>query len=405
MITAIMLEGFRCFSETTRVTLGRLTVIAGANSAGKSSLIHAFLSLMQSEQQPADAHLRLSGEWVDLGSFSEVLSYARDGDERKFKIGLTYDADELEADLVLTLGESAVSSDGLARIERVEVCVNDEELIFEPAGSEFRALKRGAASAPWETLGGIYRYPWAWSPDHEGRILPYGPTSVLYLSAFRDSPRRLYQRRRSKLGPLLGTMGDYVAELLFERRNEETDILPEPGPPLLLSAALEAWWAHLFDGEYSIRAEAAEDLGFTISLDTPSAENLRLNQVGTGLSQVLPVLALGLCSKPNDLIIVESPEVQLHPAAQHRLMDFFVALTNARRQVILETHSDHIIHAVQLAVKQERTVAEDVAMRFLYQEAGVAHVDEVSVDGQGRLMKKPIGFLDQASADLLELLK
>jgi predicted ATPase len=83
VLTAILLDGFRCFTEPTRVTLGPLTVLAGANSAGKSSMIRALLALMQSEQQPMEGHVRLSGEWVDIGSFRQALSYARAGVDKQ----------------------------------------------------------------------------------------------------------------------------------------------------------------------------------------------------------------------------------------------------------------------------------------------------------------------------------
>jgi hypothetical protein len=200
-------------------------------------------------------------------------------------------------------------------------------------------------------------------------------------------------------------MGEYAAETLFAQRNLTVDVIPQQGAPRLLGAALEAWWAHIFGGEYGIRTEAAEDLGYVLSLDTPSAENLRLTQVGTGLSQALPVIVLALCSKPGDLVVVESPEVQLHPAAQHRLMDLFIALARSGRQVILETHSDHVIHAIQLAVKNKRLSPDEVAMRFFTIEEGAARVEQVPVDEHGRMQKQPLGFVDQAAADLLELLR
>lgn len=405
MLTAITLEGFRSFAEATRVTFGGLTLLAGANNAGKSSAIHALLVLIQSEQQPSEVHLRLSGEWVDVGSFNQALNYSRGGENRRFRIGLTCEAETLETDFVLTLGEPQGSGEGFAKIERVEALVDDGEILFEPSASEFQVMRRATDSTPWENLGTTYRYPWTWISREGQRIFPFGPTSILYVSAFRDMPRTLYHQRRSKLGPLLGSMGEYVAETLFERRNDVTDVLPSVGPPQLIGTALEAWWAHIFDGDYGLRAESADELGFTISLDTPSAENLRLTQVGTGLSQVLPIIVLGLCSKPNDIVIVESPEAQLHPAAQHRLMDLLIALVHAGRQVIVETHSDHIVHAAQLAVKSGKIPFEKIAMRFFSQKEGETRVDAVPVDAQGRLTRQPIGFMDQASADLLELIK
>ncbi len=363
-LTAITLDGFRCFAEATTVTFGTLTVLAGANSAGKSSVLHALLAMAQSEQQPSQGHLRLSGEWVEIGSFRQALSYSRQGGSR-FTIGVTGRVNNVDTDVVITLGEPADALTETARIERIEACVDDTEMAFErsDAGLGYEWLKRKDPSSSWERAGGSGgpAFPWTLAlrglyPDMSAevnRLIPYEPPTVLYLSASRDSPRKLYQRRRSELGPPLGAMGEYVAETLFSRRNETVDIAPDEGPPLLLGAALEKWWSHIFGGDYDIRAESAEGLGFTLSLDTPSAENLHLTQVGTGLSQALPVIVLGLCSKPGDLVIVESPEVQLHPAAQHRLMDLFAALARSGRQVILDTHSDHIIHAAQLAVKNK----------------------------------------------------
>jgi predicted ATPase len=86
-------------------------------------------------------------------------------------------------------------------------------------------------------------------------------------------------------------------------------------------------------------------------------------------------------------------------------MDLFVALVRGGRQVILETHSDHVVHAAQLAVKHGKLTPNDVAMRFFSQEEGVARVEAVPVDAEGRMTKQPVGFVDQASTDLLELIR
>jgi predicted ATPase len=411
MLDAITLDGFRCFAEPARVTFGALTVLAGANSAGKSSVIHALMALMQSEQQPIDGHLRLSGEWVEIGNFKQALNYGRQ-EARRFTLGITSRIGSDESDVLLTLDEPDESSAETARIERLEGCWNGKEISAAPGeGGAYAWKVRDEPSAPWKQTGvSSDLSPWSmpfstpyWSMWARSIVQTYH--SVLYLSAFRDLPRRFYPRRRSKLGPLLGPMGEYAAETLFARRNQMVDILPAPGAPRLLGAALEAWWSHIFGGDYGLRAESAEDLGYILSLDTPSAENLRLTQVGTGLSQALPVIVLALCSKPGDLVVIESPEVQLHPAAQHRLMDLFVALARAGRQVILETHSDHIIHAAQLAVKDKKLSPDDVAMRFFSMDEGAARVEPVPIDEHGRMQKQPIGFVDQATADLLELIR
>src|SRR4051812_29767980 len=118
MLSAITLDGFRCFAEPTRVTFGDLTVLAGANSAGKSSVLHALLSLMQSEQQPIEGHVRLAGAWVEIGGFRQALNYSRQGKERRFSIGLSSRNNDCDTDMVVTLGEPDESLADAAKIER-----------------------------------------------------------------------------------------------------------------------------------------------------------------------------------------------------------------------------------------------------------------------------------------------
>ena len=204
-------------------------------------------------------------------------------------------------------------------------------------------------------------------------------------------------------------MGEHTAEVILQRGTALTDVLPEgtPPSPQPFGSALNAWWSYIFGGPYAIRVDNVERLGFTLSLDTPTAENLGLGQVGLGLSQALPVVTLGLCSKPENLVVVESPEAHLHPAAQHRLTELFVALVRAGRQVILETHSEHIINALRLAIKRgpEKSglLPEQVVVHFFNIEEGAVLVEHVPIDADGRLQKWPKGFFDQAAMTLMDL--
>lgn len=411
MLRTVTLDGFRCFGEPTRVELSGLTVLAGANNVGKSSIIHALVALVQAEQQQSRELLPLVGEWVDLGSFQQVLNQYRSGAQRYFQIGLTAGSDSFEQDVLWTFGEQDDAGGDMACVQRIEAWRGGEQLELEVTGRTVRARSRREPEDPWDEGQAEFLHPGRvqlvlpQEIPRDVRLLPSGVETVLYLAAYRTPPRRVYPKRRSLLGPLLGSMGEHTAEVLYQYRLAEVDVLPAEGSPVLFGKAVDAWWSHLFEGSYSIRPEPVEGPGVRLSINTPSAENLGLGQVGVGLSQALPILTLGLCSKPGQIIIIESPEVHLHPAAQHRLCDLFVELVRRGRQVVLETHSDHLINALRIAVKQKRLTPEQVALYSFSQSESRATAERLHLDRDGRLAHWPVGFFDQASLALLELMK
>jgi len=421
MLRAITLEGFRCFDDPQQLRLSGLTVFAGANNVGKSSVVHALTALVQSEEQQSRELLRLAGPWVDLGSFRQTLNSARSGQERYFRIGLNTLVAGIERDVVWTFDDPGDSSSDAARLKRVEALVADTEFEIkleddartygwsEGGDSTDGGMKSGRAELPHPGRARLYLDATR-NLDRELQLLPYGPENVLYLGPHRSPAPRLHPPRRNFVGPLLGITGEYTAETLLDRERTSWDVLPKhtvAGVPLVL--ALNAWWRHIFEGDYTLKPERVEGLGTRLLLDTPTAENLSLGQVGTGLSQALPIVTLGLCSAPGQLVIIESPEIHLHPAAQHRLCDLFVALVRSGRQVIVETHSDHLVNAIRIAVKngaaREGLASDQVSINFFSQKDGRTTIDPIPIDESGRLERWPVGFFDQTAQSLLELMK
>ena len=404
MLRTITLEGFRCFETTMAIDFGRLTVLAGVNNVGKSSVAQALMALMQSEQQSTGNLLQLSGEWVQIGSFNQTVNYARSGSDRHFSIGIDGNDGTEDIDVVWRFVDAEDPTADTAVIDRVDALIGEQALTVRRSGGGYVLERDGTEEQV------TFSHPGLVGRMAGRHLLPCSFNGVLYLGAYRMPPQKLYAARRSWLGPLVGTTGEHTAEVLLKFRRSTVDILPAgTTEPMPHASVLNAWWSHIFDRPFSLRVEAAQNLGFTLSLDTPSAENLGLGQVGLGLSQVLPIVALALCSKPGDLVVVDSPEAHLHPGAQHRLMDLFVALVRAGRQVVLETHSDHLINALRLAVKRGESDRglrpEDVAIQFFGNGERGAAVERIPVDPHGRLEKWPVGFFDQAAQTLLEIIR
>ncbi len=133
-----------------------------------------------------------------------------------------------------------------------------------------------------------------------------------------------------------------------------------------------------------------------------------LSAVGTGVSQVLPVILQCLLSIPADLLILEQPELHLHPALQKRLADFLLAFVRAGRQIIVETHSDHLVNQLrtQVASDETDTTRELVTLLFAEKSDGITTYRKSEINEYGGLSEGwPDGFLDISARSAQDLVR
>lgn len=132
-------------------------------------------------------------------------------------------------------------------------------------------------------------------------------------------------------------------------------------------------------------------------------------QVGFGLTFCLPIVVAVLCAKKGDLIIVENPEAHLHPAAQSRLGGLLAMVAKYGVQVIIETHSEHIINGVRLAVLKKAIEPNEVVINFFSTniDGGIFKPSHgnIRIQQDGELTEWPVHFFDQAELDFIELLR
>ena len=233
-----------------------------------------------------------------------------------------------------------------------------------------------------------------------------------YVQAERIGPRKSYPlsemlaRRRD-----LGVHGEYAWNLLNDRQNE---LLPaddprcgdRPGHRLL--DAIDHWLQDVSPGAHlqleSVRAADAVIAGFTF--DRPgdvATRRHRATNVGFGLSYVLPVV-LALLSPGGSLCLIENPEAHLHPRGQTRLAELAVRAAKAGVQVFVETHSDHFVDGVRIAVRDGLIAPADTAIHYFERDGGRTVVSSPAVDADGRLSRWPSGFFDQHDENLARLL-
>ena len=136
------------------------------------------------------------------------------------------------------------------------------------------------------------------------------------------------------------------------------------------------------------------------------SEFQRPQNVGFGLTQLFPILVALLSADEGDLLLIENPEVHLHPKAQQAIGYLLGVAASSGVQVILETHSDHVLNGVRVAVKRGQLSPGDTAVHFFAPDpdSGPAAPRSPLLNADGKLSEWPEGFFDQFDAALAELL-
>jgi predicted ATPase len=123
--------------------------------------------------------------------------------------------------------------------------------------------------------------------------------------------------------------------------------------------------------------------------------------VGFGLTQVLPIIVAALASSSGDLLLIENPEVHLHPAGQALMGEFLAEVSHAGVQVLVESHSDHVLNGIRRAVKKQALPADQVSLHFFKPRgSNVEQVTSPVIGPDGNIDHWPEGFFDQFDKDL-----
>lgn len=363
MIAYLRLQRFKCFSDQT-ISLAPLTILAGTNNSGKSTIIQALLLLRQAIQtkQLATGNIALNGPLVHLGTASDVLyQWAK------------------EDDIVISFADT----------ERPKEVIN-LKLAYDKQNPHALSLK----------LIGSYQEAYKKSP----LVTPY----FCYLYAERTGPQLTYPVSEEPLISLnVGIRGEYTAHCLQQFENQKIGLSQLSFSPQDSSQTLSyqtgLWINTIFpDIRFKFERVTQADIVHMGIQDTKENINyFRPTNVGFGISYSLPIVVAALMAQPNSLLMIENPEAHLHPAAQSKIGLFLSKVASAGVQVIIETHSDHFLNGVRIAVKKGHIPYDKIAINFVDNEH---QIKNPHIDRDGRIDEWPEGFFDQAEKDLWELM-
>ena len=372
MLTRIDLRFFKCF-ERLRLPLAPLTLLTGVNASGKSSVLQALVLLHQTMREHEwTTRLALNGAGVRLGTMPDVVDevFGR----RRFEIALmdgedacgwTFEGDRRDMSLAVQ-----------------QVSVNGRT--FETP----RSLR--------------YLFP----PDMESATpaatLARRLRGLTYITAERAGPQETYVLEDPHVVNVVGPRGEHAVSVLHWGRDEPVSAdLALPGAPASRFRQVEQRMRTLFPGCTLDLQRAPRANAVTLGLRTSDDTGFHLPaHTGFGLTQCLPIVIAAVSASEGDILLVENPEIHLHPAGQALMGQFMADVASAGMQVLVETHSDHVLNGIRRAVKTGRLTADQVVIHFFRPRSeDRPQVVSPAMDGSGNIDSWPEGFFDQFDRD------
>jgi predicted ATPase len=225
-------------------------------------------------------------------------------------------------------------------------------------------------------------------------------SQIRYLGPLRASPQSVQKIATSGELDDVGAKGEYAAAVydanqnaVIQWYNPSTNATEEN----TLKEALTTWVRHLGIAD-EIKTQDAGQSGVSWQVvNIKGRKALPLSAVGVGVSQILPILVMGLLAPSNTLLIVEQPELHLHPSVQARLGDFFMGLAKCSKQCLIETHSENLVSQLRLHIVEAGGQENaDCLIYFVDQdEQGATQFNPIEISPKGNIMNWPDGFLDE----------
>lgn len=364
----LIIENFKCFSEQTQITLGKINICLGSNSVGKSSVIQSCILLRQIYEQ---------------------AKLFKDTQIKKYNI-------QLNDIYGLQLGDS----------EHIKSSKDKEDITLKLDEYEYKLISVSESPAEMEVKN---RYDVSEMSAKKGIF----SENFYYLNAERKGPRN-YQLIDSKVINNCGVYGENAIHLLNVLGAGKVDTercfhLDENKKVNTLSKQAEYWMDYIIPG-IEMRTDDLMELRISrMSLRQPALDTDFMSpyNFGFGISYVLPVILTGLTAIKGSVFLVENPEAHLHPKGQSHIGYFLAAMACAGIQVIVETHSEHVLNGIRIAALKNAMKPEDISVNFFSikeTNGNVRHtVEKINLNDRMDLESWPEGFLDQEEEDLRTL--
>jgi predicted ATPase len=375
MITRFKIQNFKSLKNID-LSLSNLNVLTGMNSMGKSSVIQSLYLIRQAFLNDRFfEYFKINQPDMPLGKTNDILYQYSTEDIIRFSIDFKYD-------VVLPLYleyEFQIDKDylKLKNLSGVKTFVNNATLdniaIFN---NKFQYLNSNLIGPKYLHERDDYIV------NIMGNIGIHGQYTIQFLSV---------NGKRMKVPPVL----------IHKKSTSE-----------FLKANVEAWLSEVSPGIRINPLSIPGDTGYMVNFQFESGRELTSYNnpfnIGFGTNYVIPIITALLTAEEGKLIIIESPEVYLHPKGQSKIGELAALAASTGAQIIIETHSDHVINGIRVATKQKKILPANIKMYYFERnhddKERYSYINEMKIDSDGRLDFWPEGFMDEWDKNLMELI-
>ena len=432
MLETLRIQNFKSWQDTGDMQFGSLTGFFGTNSSGKSSILQFLLMLKQtveSSDRSQVLNLGNNSSYVELGTMHDILHQHENPSKLSFKVDWKYTAINMAGNDMTPINLSFSSCIGYYSDK---IFVEEFEYKFIVHSENYRHwighIKRyNTDNKFYYTLNikdsiniiptvlnlskpsKFYLFPSDIHLTYEDGYLIESIEykfeeffkEFYYLGPLREYPSRLYLWGGEQ-PESVGNRGEKaVAALLASRQQGPTIDMGENQPKRTVEEHVAYWLKELgMIHSFVVQPIAPNRKEYEVRIQrTAESASVFLTDVGFGISQILPVLVLLFYVPEGSTVILEQPEIHLHPAVQAGLADVFIdAIKRRRVQIILESHSEHLVQRLQrrmaeFGLNSEKEISPDaVKLYFTFIAAGHSQLTPLELDEYGNIRNWPAGF-------------
>ncbi len=449
MLNKLRIQNFKGWLDTGEIRMAPITLFFGANSSGKSSIGQFLMMLKQTVESPDRKAVFYPGgknSAVQLGSYQEMV-YHRDPknkiafdykwslmEDLKIKdqlSGQIFAGDELDFSAEVDLSNSTIN---LLQVAEFKYCLFNKATLALSIGLTRRSDKREyRASAEHYSLVRKQMRAWALKdvvrfygfPDEVGAYYQNADFvqdlnlaheklfhSIFYLGPLRTRGERLYTW--GGITPeSVGYAGENTVAAILAARDRKISLgYKKQTKPIESIIAMKLKEMGLIE-DFKVNPISEQRQEYEVKIRTKGSRDwVDIPDVGFGISQVLPVLVQCFYAPPGSTIIMEQPEIHLHPSAQSALADVMIDVINSREngadrniQLIIETHSEHFLRRMQRRIAEDSVPQEKVSAYFANISKTPATLDSLQIDLFGNIQNWPENFFGDEMGDITEQAK
>lgn len=445
MLKRISLSNFKAFEEMKELEIKNLTVVVGRNSCGKSSLIQSLLLLKQTLDSQSNTPLCLDGKYLKFSNLKELsfglpkINSAKIG----YELFLDRQEDKISGSVKIGFKNTKIDEGYTPSLSEYKVSVNNElkgsttsftkisktkakslvkrfikhfedggaselsdvKVVFHKFLPEYIQLKFEGMNTEGKLENKVIKIPFFAVMDEEMEInslLNSELKNIRYLSPVRAKPERAYVHYSQDVSQL-NEDGSNSAHILWSKRSEKVQWKNKYFPlAVAVNKCIET-----IGLSQEISPDKVGDIIYKVGIkESSSGSDVSLADVGFGYSQVIPIILMGLLNGKENLMLVEQPEIHLHPSSAANLADLFLGFAENDKRFIIETHSQEFINKLRLRVIQNPELKKKINIVFVEQNKGCgSNVKQFEINEDGMFPEWPEGFLDESESLARQILE